>query len=220
MSSWPRNVIVVADVDGTGISDTRPLTARGLELEVFSDALAALMAFERLDPVAVILPSRLPEIGVLQLLHSLRVLTGVPILICGNLPAVDAALLQTAGAAAVLPRPVSPDALLQAIRLVRLPSRMETAVEPAALAFDEQRHEISVGGTPVALTLREIDIVRRLLSRSPSLLPVEELAAALGVTAKGVRKAVAAIRSKLEGAAPRSSALIETVRGSGYRLRD
>lgn len=98
---------------------------------------------------------------------------------------------------------------------------------PAALvvgsvALDPNRREVTVGGSPIALTAREFDVLALLLAHAGTVLTRERIAhEALGYEYVGdtnnVDVHIAHLRAKIEDAD--GARIIQTVRGVGYVCR-
>ncbi len=98
---------------------------------------------------------------------------------------------------------------------------------PAALtvdsvALDPDRHEVTVGGSPIALTAREFDVLALLMTHAETVLTRERIAhEALGYEYVGdtnnVDVHIAHLRAKIEDAG--GARIIQTVRGVGYVCR-
>lgn len=101
------------------------------------------------------------------------------------------------------------------------------APSPAALtvgsvALDPNRREVTVGGSPIALTAREFDVLALLMAHTCTVLTRERIAhEALGYEYVGdtnnVDVHIAHLRAKIEDAG--SARIIQTVRGVGYVCR-
>lgn len=101
------------------------------------------------------------------------------------------------------------------------------APSPAALtvdsvALDPNRREVTVGGSPIALTAREFDVLALLMAHAGTVLTRERIAhEALGYEYVGdtnnVDVHIAHLRAKIEDAG--SARIIQTVRGVGYVCR-
>ena len=98
---------------------------------------------------------------------------------------------------------------------------------PAALvvgsvALDPDRREVTVGGSPIALTAREFDVLALLMAHAETVLTRERIAhEALGYEYVGdtnnVDVHIAHLRAKIEDGG--SARIIQTVRGVGYVCR-
>lgn len=101
------------------------------------------------------------------------------------------------------------------------------APSPAALAvgsvaLDPDRREVTVGGSPIALTAREFDVLALLMAHAETVLTRERIAhEALGYEYVGdtnnVDVHIAHLRAKIEDAG--GARIIQTVRGVGYVCR-
>ncbi len=101
------------------------------------------------------------------------------------------------------------------------------APSPAALtvgsvALDPDRREVTVGGSPIALTAREFDVLALLMTHAETVLTRERIAhEALGYEYVGdtnnVDVHIAHLRAKIEDAG--GARIIQTVRGVGYVCR-
>lgn len=101
------------------------------------------------------------------------------------------------------------------------------APSPAALtvgsvALDPDRREVTVGGSPIALTAREFDVLALLMAHTGTVLTRERIAhEALGYEYVGdtnnVDVHIAHLRAKIEDAG--GARIIQTVRGVGYVCR-
>lgn len=88
------------------------------------------------------------------------------------------------------------------------------------IAMDAKRHQVSVAGEPVALTLKEYELLKKLLMNSEVVLTRDQLLEDVwGYDFDGETRTVdvhvRTLRQKLGEAGDR----IETVRGVGYRIR-
>ena len=101
------------------------------------------------------------------------------------------------------------------------------AASPAAftvgsVALDPDRREVTVGGSPIALTAREFDVLALLMAHAGTVLTRERIAhEALGHEYVGdtnnVDVHIAHLRAKIEDAG--GARIIQTVRGVGYVCR-
>ena len=126
-----------------------------------------------------------------------------------------AGMARGAGAGAVAMPPVSDS------------TQASVAPSPAALAvgsvaLDPDRREVTVGGSPIALTAREFDVLALLMTHTGTVLTRERIAhEALGYDYVGdtnnVDVHIAHLRAKIEDAG--GARIIQTVRGVGYVCR-
>lgn len=126
-----------------------------------------------------------------------------------------AGMARGAGAGAVAMPPVSDSTQASAV-----PS--PTALTMGSVVLDPDRREVTVGGSPIALTAREFDVLALLMAHAGSVLTRERIAhEALGYEYVGdtnnVDVHIAHLRAKIEDAG--SARIIQTVRGVGYVCR-
>ena len=119
----------------------------------------------------------------------------------------------TAGNAAAIP-PAGDSAQ------VAVPSPATLTV--GSIALDPDRREVTVGGSPIALTAREFDVLALLMAHAETVLTRERIAhEALGYEYVGdtnnVDVHIAHLRAKIEDAG--GARIIQTVRGVGYVCR-
>lgn len=91
-----------------------------------------------------------------------------------------------------------------------------------SVVLDPDRREVTVGGSPIALTAREFDVLALLMAHAGTVLTRERIAhEALGYEYVGdtnnVDVHIAHLRAKIEDAG--STRIIQTVRGVGYVCR-
>lgn len=96
------------------------------------------------------------------------------------------------------------------------------ALTVGSVALDPDRREVTVGGSPIALTAREFDVLALLMAHAETVLTRERIAhEALGYEYVGdtnnVDVHIAHLRAKIEDAG--SARIIQTVRGVGYVCR-
>ena len=96
------------------------------------------------------------------------------------------------------------------------------ALTVGSVVLDPDRREVMVGGSPIALTAREFDVLALLMAHAGTVLTRERIAhEALGYEYVGdtnnVDVHIAHLRAKIEDAG--SARIIQTVRGVGYVCR-
>ena len=124
-----------------------------------------------------------------------------------------------------LPKPFGPRELVTRVNAVLRRARARDGSEPAPrlshgpLTIDTSRHEVSVRGTPIELTVTELRILRALLEAGGRVLTrgqlIEHLREAdYHITERTVDTHIRRIRAKLR---PHGVDPIETVHGLGYK---
>ena len=106
-------------------------------------------------------------------------------------------------------------------------TRTESAAtfQYGSIELDMQAHQVQVSGEEIHLAPREFALVRYLLAEAPRVVSAKEIAAILGddnkvISPVRVRKYVQNLRRKLGQTRPGQPAVLETVRGLGYRMVD
>ncbi len=195
----------------------------------------AMETIERDPPDLVVLDLMLPDLDGLEVCRRLRYQSqtrGLPILIVsakGEESDIVAGI--ELGADDYVTKPFSPRVLIARIRnLLRRRQKADDnegdrarrlVLAEGELIIDLDRHEVLVAGTPVELTPTEFGILRVLAGRPGFVRTRDQIIAAVRgsnavLSPRAVDVHMTALRRKL-GAV---GALVETVRGIGYRLRE
>jgi DNA-binding response OmpR family regulator len=209
----------------------RPLVAllerEGFDVQRFAAAEEALMAVPVAGPDLVILDIALPGMSGLE---ACRVVhdRGIPvILLTARGEPIDRIIGLELGADDYVTKPFSARELAARVRAVlrrgaRTPRGSRTIV--GELEVDADLREVHVAGHPVTLTRREFDLLALLATRSPAVVPREEIMTEVwdahwfGST-QTLDVHVAQIRRKIEPD-PHQPRFLHTVRGVGYQVRD
>ncbi|QIL03006.1 response regulator transcription factor [Sphingomonas sinipercae] len=222
-------ILVVDDDDSVRDAIASYLQAHDYCVEAADGAAALDAALARTAFDLVILDVMMPGEDGLQICRRLPA-GSPPVLMLSALGDVtDRIVGLELGASDYLAKPFDPRELLARIKalLRRTPSLGE---EPARLAFDgwrldlEERRLIAPGGAEVALTAGDFRLLRAFVER-PGRLLTRQLLIDLARDGsaepfdRAIDLAVSRLRRKLESAAPGGAALIETLRGDGYRFR-
>jgi DNA-binding response OmpR family regulator len=217
------NVLIVEDDDGIAVPLQAGLERAGFTCHRVATGRAALDATE---PDLVLLDLGLPDIDGIEVCRELRARSDVPIIVVtARGEEVDRVIGLELGADDYLVKPFGLRELVARIRAVtrRLGSRDAPAapdvLDAGPVQVDLRQHRATVRGEEVALTPKEFDLLA-LLARDPGATAtrehiIEEVWDAhwFGPT-KTLDVHIASLRKKLG-----DPALIETVRGVGFRLR-
>lgn len=218
-----KGVILVVE-DERAISDLMRmyLTREGFGVHVSSTGPDGLAAARSLHPAAIILDVGLPGMDGTEVCRQLRTAGDwVPILFCtARDDEVDRVLGLELGADDYITKPFSPREVVARVKsVVRRATLAASSDGPLTLGdvkVDEVTRRVWVGGTEVALTATEFDLLAHLMSHPGRVFSREQLlsevwgyAAVVGTRTVDVH--VAQVRAKLGEAD-----IIRTVRGVGY----
>jgi len=207
----------------------------GFDATVVGSGRHAIDAVKRLRPLLVVLDLMLPDMDGLEICRRLKwdeETRDVPILIVSAKgEESDIVTGLEMGAEDYVTKPFSPRVLMARIRnIVRRRRAEEGAPSGGAsrisladkrLVIDSDRHKVTVDGEEVNLTRTEFEILRCLAQRPGFVRTRDQIISAVhGVNAvlasRTVDVHVTAIRRKLGDL----GAMIDTVRGVGYRLSE
>ena len=225
-----RRAMIYYLEDDRNIRELTVYTLRqaGLEVEGFETDADFRSACEVRLPDAVLLDLMLPDgdgLNILARLRSSAATADLPIMIVtAKDTEIDTVVALDGGADDYLTKPFGMMELVSRckalLRRARRLAKPDDTLRVGNLELSVSRHEVSLDGKAVALTLREFELLAYLMAR-PGIVCTREslLQHVWGWDFDGGSRTVdvhvQTLRSKLEG----SEAAIETVRGVGYRLR-
>ncbi|HEV2361402.1 MAG TPA: response regulator transcription factor, partial [Acidimicrobiales bacterium] len=222
----PRVLVVDDESNITELVGTA-LRYEGFAVDTAGSGHEAIQHAEKSKPALVLLDVMLPDEDGFAVLRRLRDrVGGVPVIF---LTARDATADKVGGLKIggddYITKPFSLEELVARVRAVL----RRAGVEPdggrlvfADLELDEETHEVWRGGTPIELTATEFNLLRylmqnprRVLSRTQILESVWDI----GWETSGniVETYISYLRKKIDQGHP---ALIQTLRGAGYSLRE
>ena len=203
------------------------LHTTGFEAEGFRNAADFWQALEKELPQLVLLDIMLPDEDGLHILKRLRAgaeTADLPVMmLTAKSSEYDRVVGLDSGADDYLPKPIGMMELVSRVRAL-----LRRAAKPAAedklftagsLAVDVKRRAVTVDGEPVILTYKEFELLCYLLENRGVVLSRDQILTKIwdynysGET-RTVDVHIRTLRQKLGDA----GALIETVRGVGYRL--
>jgi two-component system, OmpR family, alkaline phosphatase synthesis response regulator PhoP len=241
----PTRPILVVDDDPKIVRLVRTYLERdGFSVVTASDGPSALDAIERHVPALVVLDLMLPEIDGRAIIRAVRrdeEAAAIPILVVSaRNSTLDRIGGLEDGADDYLPKPFSPAELVLRVKAIlrrtadaassqpevsaaaaRLVSARERSVH-GDLVIDQARHEVTIAGEPIALTLVEFRLLTALLEADGRVLSRDQLLDAVygddqpGVLDRTIDVHVRRLRDKL-GDDPEEPRYVATVRGVGYR---
>jgi two-component system response regulator RegX3 len=200
----------------------------GFEVEVAATGPDGLSAFGRSGADLVLLDLMLPGMSGTEVCRRLRATSAVPIIMVTARDAeVDKIVGLELGADDYVTKPYSSRELIARIRAV-LRRGMEpdellpSVVEAGPVRMDVERHTVSVEGRPVAMPLKEFDLLELLLRNAGRVLTRGQLIDRVwGSDYVGDTKTldvhVKRLRAKIEPD-PGTPKYLVTVRGLGYKF--
>jgi DNA-binding response OmpR family regulator len=221
MGHLPRKVLVVEDEAPIASAVAARLRSEGFDVEIATDGLAGVAAFESTKPDLVVLDLMLPGIDGLEVCRRIRKDAPVPILmLTARDSETDTVVGLEVGADDYLTKPFSPRELVA--RVHALLRRVERAVAPEKVIrlreveIDVDARRVTKDGETVHLTPTEFDLLHHLATRRGVYAREQLLSDVWGYRDGGgtrtVDSHVRGIRRKL------GDEIIRTVHGIGYAL--
>jgi two-component system response regulator RegX3 len=221
-------VLVVEDEESFSDALSYMLRREGYEVSVAATGPDGLAVFDRTGADIVLLDLMLPGMSGTEVCRTLRSKSNVPIIILTARDSeVDKVVGLELGADDYVTKPFSSRELIARVRAVMRRGIDAEELSSATLAggpvrMDIDRHIVSVDGTPVALPLKEFDLLELLLRNAGRVLTRGQLidrvwgADYVGDT-KTLDVHVKRLRSKIEPD-PANPKFLVTVRGLGYKF--
>ena len=223
-------VLIVEDEESLADPLAFLLRKEGFEAAVVTDGPSALAEFDRSGADIVLLDLMLPGMSGTEVCKQLRARSGVPvIMVTARDSELDKVLGLELGADDYVTKPYSARELIARIRAVLRRGAEpdeggvgEMVLESGPVRMDVERHVVSVDGRPIALPLKEFDLLEYLMRNKGRVLTRGQLidrvwgADYVGDT-KTLDVHVKRLRSKIEGD-PANPERLLTVRGLGYKL--
>jgi two-component system response regulator RegX3 len=228
----PR-ILVVEDEEALADTVRYNLEREGYAVTLASDGRRAIDRFHAEAPALVILDLMLPEVSGLDVCRMIRAESDVPIImVTAKDSEADKVAGLELGADDYVTKPFSVRELISRVRAnLRRTLHQPVPAEPVedvliggAVRMDVARHEVSVGGEPVAFPPKEFELLETLLRRKGRLLTrdflIEEVWGPdyFGDT-KTLDVHVKRLRRKIERDPHHPDNLL-TVRGLGYKFSE
>ena len=227
-------IYCVEDESGIRNMMVYTLESAGLKAKGLEDGAALYAALKEEIPSLIILDIMLPDEDGISILKKLRVQSStqrVPVIMAtAKGSEYDKVIGLDSGADDYLVKPFGMMELVSRVNaLLRRAQAPATATDDnyavGPIELRSSSHTVTAGGEPVALTLKEFDLLRalmrhanRVLTRSMLLEEVWDTSFA-GET-RTVDVHIQTLRQKLAAACEGSDACIQTVRGVGYCIKE
>ena len=213
-------VLVVEDDQSVAVPLLEGLRRNGFDVTHVAYAAHVLPAVASSAGIdVVLLDLGLPDGDGMEVLREVRRVSDVPIIIAtARGDEADRIVGLELGADDYVVKPFSVRELAARVRAVSRRRRVEPAVGSGRVVVDRSRHTATVDGQQVELTAKEFDLLAVLAEEPGRAVPRQELFSRVWDpvwvgTGKTLDVHVASLRKKLG-----DPALVETVRGVGYRL--
>ncbi|HTJ74897.1 MAG TPA: response regulator transcription factor [Acidimicrobiales bacterium] len=226
-------VLVVEDEESFVDALTIGLRREGFRVRVARDGAEALEMFDLVQPDLVLLDVMLPRISGVDVCRQIRSRSRVPIImVTARTSEIDTVVGLEVGADDYVSKPYRLRELVARMRatLRRAASagggggqpHEEAALEVGDVRLDPERHEVFVRGEPVALPLKEFELLQLLLDNAGRVLTRDVLIERVwGADYVGDTKTldvhVKRLRAKVE-VDPSKPRRIVTIRGLGYKF--
>lgn len=213
----PMRALVVEDDPAIAEPLIAGLQRNGIETVLV--AYAAQVAGEVTGVDVVILDLGLPDGDGLEVLKTIRRTSDVPVIIAtARGEEADRIVGLELGADDYVVKPFSVRELAARIRAIARRRRVDPDVVTERVSIDKAQRRVLIDGAEVDLTVKEFDLLAVLAEEPERVVPRQELFSRVWDpvwvgTGKTLDVHVASLRRKLG-----DPALIETVRGVGYRL--
>ena len=209
------------------------LRREGFLVHVARDGVAALEAFDEVRPDLILLDVMLPKLSGVDVCREIRKRSQVPIImVTAKSEEIDAVVGLEVGADDYVTKPYRFRELVARMRAAlrrvshddRSTDASDGVLEVGDVALDPDRHEVVIRGEPVALPLKEFELLALLLENAGRVLTRDTLISRVwGYDYVGDTKTldvhVKRLRRKVE-LDPSDPQRIVTIRGLGYKYQD
>lgn len=231
-------ILIVEDEEAFVDALTVGLEAEGFRVVVARDGAEALTMFVSAKPDLVLLDVMLPRVSGIDVCRKIRAISATPIImVTAKSSEIDTVVGLEVGADDYITKPYRMRELVARMRAVlRRTSQTAGTVAGGAevpqgpgvvtvgdLCLDEGRHELTVSGEVVALTLKEFELLGLLMKNAGQVLPRDTIIDRVwGYDYVGDTKTldvhVKRLRSKIE-VVPSKPKRVITIRGLGYKFQ-
>jgi two-component system response regulator RegX3 len=222
-------LLVVEDEESFADALTYLLRKEGFEVALAATGPDALVSFDRDGADLVLLDLMLPGLSGADVCRALRQRSAVPIImLTARDSEIDKVVGLELGADDYVTKPYSARELVARIRAVLRrherpdPAAADSVLSAGPVRMDVDRHTVTVAGEPVALPLKEFELLELLLRNAGRVLTRGQLIDRIwGADYVGDTKTldvhVKRLRSKIEPDPSKPKHLV-TVRGLGYKF--
>lgn len=224
----PINVLVVDDESVLAEMVSMALRYEGWNIATASDGASAIAAARAQRPDVVVLDVMLPDMSGLDVLHKLREENPqLPVLLLTAKDAVEDRIAGlTAGGDDYVTKPFSIEEVVLRLRALLRRTGVTTVDSGAQLVvgdlvLDEDSHEVTRGGEPIALTSTEFELLRFMMRNSKRVLSKAQILDRVwsydfGGRSNIVELYISYLRKKIDNG---RDPMIHTLRGAGYVLK-
>lgn len=215
--------------DESAIRDLMVYTLKvsGFEAQGFEDSVDFWLAMKAQKPELIILDVMLPGedgLTILKRLRSSPVTADIPVIMAtAKGSEYDKVIGLDGGADDYLAKPFGMMEMVSRIKAVlrRTAPKQAKVISYGGITLDESKHTVTLNKTPVALTLKEYEILRLFMENPGQVFTRETLLSDIwGIDFTGETRTVdvhiGTLRTKLAEAGD----MIETVRGVGYKMEE
>ncbi|MDA8278613.1 MAG: response regulator transcription factor [Actinomycetota bacterium] len=230
MNKPSTTVLIAEDEESFVDAITLGLRKEGFNVEIARDGREALDQFELVSPDVILLDVMLPKISGIDVCKTIRNTSQVPIImVTARTSELDTVVGLEVGADDYVAKPFRMRELTARIRAVlrRAPSSPqnedeEELLEIGEITLDTARHELRVKGAPVALPLKEFELLELLMSNPNRVMTRDMIIDRVWgpyhtSDTKTLDVHIKRLRTKIEPD-PANPTYISTVRGLGYRF--
>jgi len=213
--------------DDSAIRDLMVYTlgASGFDAQGFESGAGLWPAMKKQTPELVLLDLMLPGEDGLTILKKLRsspATAEIPVIMATAKDSeFDKVIGLDSGADDYLAKPFGMMEMISRIKAVlrRTAPKQAKALVCGAISLDENRHAVAVNGAPVSLTLKEYELLRLFMEKPGRVFTREVLLSEIwGMDFDGETRTVDVHIGTLRTKLAEAGALIETVRGVGYKM--
>ena len=223
-------ILIVEDESSFSEALAFLLGKEGFEVAVAEDGRTALDLFAKEGADLILLDLMIPEVSGVEVCRRVRTTSQVPIIMLTAKDAeIDKVVGLELGADDYVTKPYSSRELIARIKAVLRRGISDTELQGdlevicvGPIRLDTARHQASINGNPIALPLKEFELLEFLMRNSGRVLTRSQLIDRVwggdyfGDT-KTLDVHIKRLRSKLE-VEPANPVLIQTIRGLGYKL--